>query len=212
MTAQLEPPVDRLQSELSPWIAKADALVRGKMADAAAHAAKVITAKLKRTADGRPTARVAARSPSYQAAASRLDELLEALAGPSTASLSGLLRDARAHFFTHAVEWWRSRVDPRFYRAEAEVTQAGLNTVRGAIFHGYDLRRELADDFATAKRTLHAACNMAGHSTTAASTADVLIKTWHKKTADRLAAACAANLADAQWALFWAAETVLQTP
>jgi hypothetical protein len=210
MTAAVKPPEAALPAQLRPWILRADRLVRGKVADAAAHAGRSITARLKRAPDGRPTARLAVQSPSYQAAAARLDELLEALAGPTTASLTGLLRDAREAFFVGALNLWRPLLDPEFYRVDVEATKEGIATVRGAILHGYDLRRELAGDWETAKRTLFVVCNLAGHSTTSVGTVDDLIEVWRRRTADRLAACCAAVLADSQLSLFWAAETAMQ--
>lgn len=206
------PPDRLLPAQLKPWIVRADSLVRGKVEDAAAHAARIITKRLKATADGRATARLAARSPSYQAAGSRLDELLDALAGPGKASLKGLLRDARERFFRDAFDAWKPLLSPDHYRLDAVPTAAAIATARGAIIHGYDLRAELAGGFATAKRTLAVACNLAGHSGTAAAAADDLLERWAKQTADRISRECATALGDAQLALFWAVETLLQKP
>ena len=199
-----------LVKRLVPWIDRADRLVRGKVDDAAAHAARSITQRLKARDDGRPTARQAAQSPSYAAAGNRLDELRAALVGPSRGSLDGLLRDAREAFFKQAFELWKPHLDPAWYRLDAEPTRAGINTVRGAVIHGYELDQEMAGVFEDAARTLKVSINLAGGQAVSAKRADDLIELWRRQAGDRIARKAAESLGSAQRTIFWAVEVALQ--
>jgi hypothetical protein len=203
-------PTEALPAQLTPWITQAQALVAGKIEDAAAHAEKVLTARLKGTPDGRPTARLQVKSRSYKAAESRLLELRTALIGPTPQALTGLLRDARAAFFAEAFGLWKPLLDPDYYNLDVEPTQQGRNTARGAIIHGIDLYREMAGVFEPARRGLFTAVNLAAGLNTPHDRAAQIIETWRKQSTDRISQACAVTLSDSQLALFYAVEHAIQ--
>jgi hypothetical protein len=204
-------PAAAMAARLAPWVARAHEMVRRKVDDAAAHAAKCVTQKARRERDGRPTARLVARSPSYQAAVARLHELRIALVGQA-GSLRGLLRDAREDFLTHAYELWRDTLDPRYYRVPDRPSAAAIAVARGAVIHGYALEAELAGPFEAAARGLAAACTLAARRERDQREGADQVAAWHVRTVSSLSRACTAALGDSQWALYWAAEEVLQLP
>jgi hypothetical protein len=203
-------PEAALPGLLTPWLVKVKRLIDSKIDDAAAHALKSITQRLKNTRDGRPTARKAVQSPSYLAAAARVEELRVALVGPTTASLSGLLRDARQAAFEQAFEIWRPILEPRWYRVDSMPTQEGINIARGAILHGTDLSREIAGSFEITKRGLFASVNTAGHSLTTAARADDLVELWRKQSTARIFAACSLAMGDVQLSLLYAVRHAME--
>ena len=186
-----------LESLRAEWARPILARVGSKLEDAAAHAERAVTRGLKATADGRPTARKASQSPSFAAALARLDELWSWLAGPSKDSLQGRLRDAREAFYRKAFELHRELVPVELQvSVDPEPTVANIRLVRGALIHGYDLRRELEGPFATAKRKLAAAVAQAGsRAARDADTSDVL-GTWHRQSLGAIQAAVLRALSD----------------
>lgn len=184
-TAAADADLDRreraLEALLAKWTAPALALVRRKLADAEAHAVKALTDTLKRTPDGRATIRRAAQSPSYQAAQARLDELLDALAGPSRVSTDGLVRDAAEALYVAAWHAWKPWI-PESLRAAEEPSKAQRLAARKLVVHGYDPRAELAGHVEGAGRRLLAVLAQAGQRTTAEHVASDLVATWRRQT------------------------------
>lgn len=180
---------------LDAWLKEARRLVDDKVADARAHAITAITGTLKGTPDGRKTLRKASQSRSFKAAENRLLELWATLCGPSTASLAGLVRDARAEFYADAVRLWASAV-PEEFRAISEATFIGIAAARGMVLHGTELRKEIGAPIERARRTLLAAVAVAGsRSTPVRASTDVLV-TWARKSSDAIFAATRLALSD----------------
>lgn len=202
----------RLEADVAEWTARADALVRAKFADAAAHARRAVTNALRAEADGRPTLRKASASPSTRAAAARLDELRTALIGPRKDSLDGLLRDARAAFYRDAFDWVAPYLVAGVHRMDGRPTDAGADVARGAVIHGYDLAAEFAALFAQSASTLSACLNLAGARDASPRTADVLLGAWEDKRRRAVSNRCRLVLGDSARALLWAVEQALVLP
>jgi hypothetical protein len=186
--------MERLRRE--EW-AKILPRIESSLADAHAHATKAITDSLKGTGEGRATARKANRSSSFRAALSRLDELWEWLAGPSVASLDGRLRDAREAAYRRAFAIHKGLVPEELWvSADPAPTLINIRLVRGALLHGYDLRRELEGPFALAKRRLSAAVATAGHREVTRAVEKDLLKVWYTKTLDAIRSASLRALTD----------------
>lgn len=180
------------------WEREIESLIRGKVADARAHADAAITAKLKATPDGRKTARAASWSRSMKAALKRLDELLDELVGPSEASLQGWLRDAREASYLETYHALHPAIPLEFRaRRNPEPTRAMLDAARGLVLHGYTLRAELAGPIQTAKRTLAGAVVQAAAVTARRSTEVDVLKAWETKAADAIVRAALTAHADA---------------
>jgi hypothetical protein len=126
---------------------------------------------LKATPEGRPTLRKAGRSPSAVAAANRLAELWEALAGPSRSSLAGLIRDARvAAYRVHLAHWWEI-LPPE---------------VRRPPPFGLDVRDEVGGPIEGYRRALAAAIVAAGNRSTPGHLAVAGIEDWGRRAQDGL--------------------------
>mgnify|MGYP000327653170 CR=1 FL=1 len=174
---------DALESLRLDWSRAIVPTVESKIEDAHAHAERAVTQSLKATADGRPTARKANRSTSFQAALSRLDELLDWLAGPSANSLRGRVRDAREAFYKRAFALHKPLIPKELYISlEPEPTFANLRLIRGALIHGLDLRKELDGPIATAKRQLTAAVALAGQRATSGAASSEILETWYRQS------------------------------
>lgn len=186
-----------LEALRASWAAAILPVVEAKVDDAHAHAGKAITDTLKATEDGRATARKASRSPSFQAALNRLDELWTWLAGPSKDSLQGKIRDAREAFYRKGFELQRPLIpDDLWITADPRPTAEGIRLIRGALIHGYDLRRELEGAFTTAKRGLSAAVAVAGRREADGATKTDLLGAWKRTTLDALRLAVLRALSD----------------
>jgi len=193
---------DALDRRLRPWIGMAVALINGRVADARAHADKAITDTLKATPDGRPSALRVQRSPSYQAALNRLDELQAALIGPNANSLSGLVRDARASFYVGSVELWKGVIPPEHRSVKDPVpTAKGEAIVRGALIHDTDLSREVGPSFQRSKDRLFAAINGAGRIRASERIGVALLDRWERETRDRLIGVAMTALSDGDKAI-----------
>lgn len=179
---------------LEGWLKDARRLIDGKVSDARAHAITAVTDTLKRTPEGRKTVRKASRSPSYAAAENRLKELWSALCGPSTASLDGLVRDARQAFYTEALEAWMPFVPSEFSTRPALLT--GIRSARGMILHGMELRKEIGAPIERARRTLLAAVAVAGSRSTPKKAAMDGIAAWARRSADAIFATTRLALSD----------------
>lgn len=161
--ADLERVAREIDRERDAWAARLVPAVESRVSDARAHADRAITRALKATRDGRPTARRANRSPSFQAALNRLDELLAWLAGPSAVSLDGKVRDAREALYRLAFRLHRGLVPEGLWVSpDPRPTRANLDAIRAAAVHGLDPRAELAGPVGYAGRSLAAAVARAG--------------------------------------------------
>lgn len=195
--ADLERKSAALERLRRDWAVAIFGPVRAKVEDARAHAERSITQTLKAAVEGRPSARQAIRSPSYQAALNRLDELWTWLAGPSTTSLDGRIRDAREAFYRRAFELNRPLVPAALHvTADPEPTLANLRLMRGVLIHGLDLRQELEGPFADARRRLLAAVNLAGRRSTPDHVETEILDAWYRKTWESVQAAVLRCLSD----------------
>lgn len=188
---------DALESLRREWSRAIVPTVESKLEDAHAHAERAVTQALKATADGRPTARKANRSTSFQAAIARLDELLEWLAGASANSLRGRVRDAREAFYRRAFALHKPLIPKSLYISlEPEPTFANLRLIRGALIHGVDLRKELEGPFSTAKRQLTAAVALAGQRAASRADSSEILETWHKQAVGSIRTAVLRAISD----------------
>lgn len=188
---------DVLEALRLDWSRKILPVVESKLEDALAHAERSVTQTLKDAADGRATARRANRSPSFQAAQTRLDELLEWLAGPSVDSLKGRVRDAREAFYKRAFALHKPLIPTELLVSpDPEPTAEGIRLIRGAHIHGLDLRRELAGPIETAQRNLTAAVAQAGRRSTDARVETEILGTWHRQALNAIRSAVLRVLAD----------------
>lgn len=184
---------------LRPWLKKALALIDTKVSDAHAHAAKAVTDTLKQTPDGRATVRRAAQGRSTQAACNRLDELWDAMCGPTSASNSGLIRDARAIFYEESFERWKPFIPEELWvKDNPGPTAAGINEARTAPVHGYDVRQEFAVPIDRAKRSLQAAIVRCGHSSTPEHVATDILEGWAERARQSLFRVARSSLSDGQ--------------
>lgn len=202
----------RLVAAVQARAAEAAELVRRKLGDAAAHAARAATQALRDAPEGRATVRKAESSPSFRAALRRLDELLDDLVGPRKDSLTGLLRDARAGFYRDAFAWIAPYLVEGVHRDGLGPSKAGEAVARGAVLHGYDLRSEFAGPIETAKRGLLVWAALAGSRATARKAVDGLLDDWEAKHSRILAVRCRLSLDGSARALLWAVEQALAAP
>jgi hypothetical protein len=182
--------LEAAESTRLAWLRRAVALIDGTVSDAEAHAVRAITGTLKATPEGRPTLRKAGRSPSAVAAANRLAELWEALAGPSRSSLAGLIRDARvAAYRVHLAHWWEI-LPPEVRRPPpfdpAKPGKARLRTVRAFPLFGLDVRDEVGGPIEGYRRALAAAIVAAGNRSTPGHLAVAGIEDWGRRAQDGL--------------------------
>lgn len=184
---------------LLAWQRKAAGLITAKMDDAEAHANKALTDTLKTKPDGRPTLRHASRSPSYKAALARLDELLEKLAGPSRASLDGLVRDAREAFWRASFDRWKPVIPAELWRStDPQTTNAEATEARRIVLHGLDVRDELQGPIGAAQRKLLAVLTQAGSRSTPERIADDLLSTWRKQAESAIVGVTGRALSDSE--------------
>lgn len=196
---ELENKDDALAARCATWQAKALAVIERKLEDAEAHAVKALTDALKQTPDGRQTVRKARRSPSFQAAHARLDELWAALAGPSVSSLDGVIRDAREDLYRAAFALWKPLIPtPLLVQADPKPTQANATAARRIVLHGYELRQELSGPILAAQRKLLAALAQAGQRSTPNRIASDLVKTWRLQSQSAIAGAVSRVLSDSE--------------
>lgn len=202
-----------LETRLRPWLAKAQAVIHKAMADAKAHASLALTDALKRTPDGRPSVRRIDASPSYQAAVGHLDSLLDKLAGPKVNSLDGLIRDARAAFYRDSIRLWKPHIGPEYLISpDAQPTQEGERLMRGAIVHGYDLRREIEPAIRTTKDELFVCLNNAGRRAASDRDGKDRLALWHSQGFGRIRTKVFQALSDSDKAVHEATGLLLLAP
>jgi len=173
---------ERHRRRLLPWHRAAVKLVSGLLADARAHAVKAVTESLKATPDGRASAAVVRRNPSFLAALARLDELWAAIGGPTVNSITGLVQDCAEACYRDAIPFWRRGVPEEFLRKGELPTQAQAAYVRGLLWFGLPIRMAFAPALARARHDLAAAIGAAG-STVGDPTA---LRTWETQQRTRL--------------------------
>jgi hypothetical protein len=184
---------------VTAYSARLTRLVARAVADARAHAAGAVTAALTAEEDGRPTLRRAKRAEGLTRAQERLETLLSDLAGESDRSRAGLVRDAREDLYRAAYARWLPLI-PAAYRARPgnmPPTDAQVARARAAVFHGMDLRTELAGPVATAQRRLTAAVVQAGARAADAGTRRDRLATWQAEAGRSLTRAALLSLSDA---------------
>lgn len=211
--AQLAAMERALAKRLQPWLSKAHMLIVRRLEDARAHAELAVTKALKTTPDGRASVRRIEASPSYQAALGHLDELLDRLVGPKANSLDGLIRDARAAFYSDSVTLWTPHIDPE-YRAVPEPvpTQSGEDLMRGAVIHGYDIRRDVAPAIESTKNELFVAINNAGRRAASDRDGSDRLAVWHRQGLERIRAKAFQALSDSDKAIHEATGLLLLAP
>ncbi len=183
-------------ARLKPWQAKVVKLISRKVSDATAHAHLAVTEALRAIPDGRPSAARTRRSPSYQAALVRLDELLASLAGPSVSSLKGVVRDAAEAFYRDSFNAMLPTVSEDIRVSNTEPTQAGISKIRGALLHSVDLRTELGSAVERAKRSLGPAVVSAANRGVTKTQGKDTIDTWHAQTERAITQAALGALSD----------------
>jgi hypothetical protein len=178
------------------WNREAMKRIGPKMADAMAHGQKALTDTLRETRDGRPSLRVIERSPSTQAAIHRLGELLDELAGPSRASLDGLIRKSREVFLIEAMDFWAGILPAEILRDGREPTSAERRAIRRVVLHGTELRDEIAGPIDRAAKGLIAALHQAGSRGEGDSQAGRILSTWSESMAAAIARTCKLAISD----------------
>lgn len=168
-----------------------------KVADAQAHALKALTDTLKATKDGRPSILAINRSPSYQAAQDRLNELWTWLAGPGETSLEGKIRDARDGLYIEAARLWFPLIPANLRsRSTAMPPEYQRKAIRATPIHGYDVRKYLEGPILTARRTLKASLEQASRRSTPGHVEIDLLATWERRTREAVSRAVKTLLND----------------
>lgn len=186
-----------LRERLAPWIERCTTLIRSTMDNAAAHALNAITETLRRTPDGRATDRKAVRSRSFVAAIAQLDGLVSELAGPSSSSLDGLIRDAREAFYRDSFGMWKGVIpEATWVSPDAQPTMIGVARMRGVHIHGADVRIDIASAIGTAKDDLRRSVNAAAGTDSLRSSAGDRLATWKRMKGDSLVRAVSLELSD----------------
>ena len=176
---------------LVPFARAAAALVREKTADAHAHVEKALTDALKDMPDGRPTRARAARSPSYNAALSRLAELREAL--------TDLVREARAAFYRDSFAALAPQIPAALLVSpDPEPTQRNVARIVAALIHGTELRQDLALPVSRASQRLLPALTLAGRSDETGRTATDRLKAWRVQAESTIGSTVRIALSDSQ--------------
>ena len=187
---------------LKNWGARVSARIAAKIADARAHAENALTETLKGTPDGRATALKANRSRSLLAAQTRLQELLVDLAGPTTISLEGLVRDAREAFYRDATARTFPLIPSKLLaRSDPTPTRLGLSKARGLVLHGQDIHSELQAPISAAGRNLAAAVVLAGNQSTSKRAGRNRLDDWARTAKASIERAATLALGDSRVAL-----------
>lgn len=200
MPDPLAPKAAKQAETLARWAGVATTSIDRAIDAAHAHAVVALTDTLKRTPDGRKTIRRASQSPSYVAACNRLDELWRKLTGPSTASLEGTIRVARADFYAEAFRLWKG-LYPADFATEDMVSNARINECRGLVLHGMELRVEIGSIVNDAKRSLLSTLERAARKSTPDHVSTDLIDGWRIVAKSSLARSARVALSDSQVAI-----------
>lgn len=188
--ADLDAKADRQVKALNAPKREARRLIEGKIADAHAHAVKALTAKAKDTPDGRATIATVRRSPSFQAALSRLDEL--------KTGLVELVAEWRVRSYRAAFIEWTETVPEEWLRPNPMPTDKNLSWARGFALHGMPLISEVGDATKMAGRRLGAVIAQAATRTLQDRASLDLIRAWETRTVGSLIAVADRLLSDSQ--------------
>lgn len=174
---------------IQPYIVRAVELATTRVDDAHAHALKALTQAAIDEAAGRSTLRRIDWSRSFQAASYRLDELLAALAGLSTASRKGVIRDAFEAAYRDCHAHYRLTIDPVALRPNPEPTKGQIAKARTVVVLGYDARAYLVPVIEGAEARLKALlASLANPARSKADRSDQLAA-WSRRTTDAIATA-----------------------
>lgn len=182
---------------LAPWCRAAAELVETRLADARAHAETAVTASLRATPDGRASAAVIRRNPSFKAALRRLLELWQAIGGPSATSIDGFVQDATEAFYRDSLAYWLRQVPDRFRAAGNPPTAVQANAARGMLWYGQPIRTAFRASIARASDDLIAALAAAGSTSATKRDGVTVIRTWEALHRARLTRYLALALGDA---------------
>ena len=167
---------DKLVAE---WAAKARARIDKGIKDAHAHATTALTETLRRTADGRPTLARLRKSPSYQAAVSRLIETGDALVS--------IVKDARWEFYLRERERWADLLPEEWRRWPDGHSEGKIGRIQNAAIHGETVRQSVAVPITDASRSLQTALTVAAsRSLMSNNAAAMVLKTWRDRAANTL--------------------------
>lgn len=178
-----------LLAAIQPYVDKATRLIADRVDDAHAHAVKTLTQAAIDESAGRPTLRRIDWSRSFEAASSRLDELLDALAGPSTTSRKGIIRDGFETAYRDCYAHYRLTLDPAVLAGSPEPTKAQIVKARTVVVLGYDARAYLVPVVNAAESRLKALlASLANPGRSKADRTDQLAA-WASRTTDGLTTA-----------------------
>lgn len=182
------------------WTAKAARLIDARIGDARAHAWNAVTQAVVTAPDGRKTWRQAVLTKGYQAAVRRLEELENELVGPTAASLSGLVKDARAAFYRQSFDLWA--IPPELLAPDPRPTKAGERAARGFVIHGYDPKSEVAPVIDAAESGLRASVTLAGGRQTTDRQARAILDGWEAQKANAIRRRVDGLLSDSEVAIY----------
>jgi hypothetical protein len=172
------------------WDGRVLARIQRGLDDAEAHARAAVTKTLRRTPEGRATARRARTIRSTQSALSRLAELQADLAGPSINSLDGLIRDGWQAALEQSFDRWVLILPGESVRPQPWPTAAELRAMRRHTIDGLELRQEIGAPVERIARQLLAAIAQAGSRATPESAGLDGIAAWRRRSEGALWSAC----------------------
>lgn len=138
-------PLEKRRSEIlavvEPFVAAARKKISARVADAHAHAMKVLTQSAIDTPDGQATLRKVDWSVSFDAASERLFELAESLSGPRVGSHKGLIRSAWVAAYGDCFRYYRETLSPEILDPRKTEPTAKMEAkVKTTVLLGYDAR------------------------------------------------------------------------
>jgi hypothetical protein len=177
--------------DLARYTKQIQQAVAGKIADAGAHASKALTDTLDATAEGRPTAAKVRRSASYQAAISRLDELLD--------SLVKIVESCRVDTYAQAYGFWFDYHAHKMRRGSDSTPPRPLvERCRTTMIHGYTVRRFLQGPLDRASTQLLPTLTVAGNRAVSTRDAKDSIRRWQETNASAIMKNAVAAVIDSQ--------------
>ena len=124
-----------------------------------------MTAELKATPDGRPSAAKIRRSASFHASLDRLAELWTEIGGPAVTSLDGLVQDCTEACYRDSVEFWAGEIPAEYQARGNPPTAAQATYVRGLLWFGKPIRTAFDAAIKRTSNDLVAALGAAGSTT-----------------------------------------------
>jgi len=177
--------------DLARYTKQIQRLVADKIADAGAHASKALTDTLNATTEGRPTAAKVRRSASYQAATTRLVELLD--------SLEEIVESCRVDTYSQAYGFW-------FHYHAAEMRRGSdpspprplVERCRTTMIYGYTVRKFLQGPLDRASTQLLPTLTVAGNRAVSTRDAKDSIRRWQETNASAIMKNAVAAVIDSQ--------------